>query len=232
MQSIDISTENIKSHSTTNKIKFTVGKFDYVVKLSVFKNKHNITIKCIHNEEFYCWLFMTNGILKSSDSSDSYNSSINENINNENSNFLNINICPEMLFNILTEFNNNMLDKIYQINFPQDFDSDKSNLSISLTITLPFMNNSPDIKIIILEPKNINEPKRYYLKSIRQNFITQQKNNEKFEKLSEKIEELNKELTDLQIVHNGLVKYIKDKYVRLDDLVDLVNKKDINVILQ
>ncbi len=228
MQSTDIS---------TNKIKFTVDKFNYVVKLSVLKNTHKITIKCTHNEEFYCWTFMTCEIIKSDYSSNSFyydssNSSINENINDENSNFLSINICPEMLFNILTAFKNNMLDKIYQINFPQDFDSVKSNLSILLTITLPLMNNFPDIKTIILEPKNINEEKKYSLKLMRQSFITQQKNNEKFEKLSEKIEKMGKELTELQTVHNGLVKYIKEKYVRLDDLVDFVNKRDIDVITQ
>ncbi|AKI78832.1 hypothetical protein [Acanthamoeba polyphaga mimivirus] len=216
MQSTDIS---------TNKIKFTVDKFNYVVKFSVLKNTHKITIKCTHNEEFYCWTFMTCEIIKSDYSS---NSSDNENINDENSNFLSINICPEMLFNILTAFKNNVLNKIYQINFPQDFDSNKSNLSILLTITLPLMNNFPDTKTIILEPKNINEEKKYFLKLMRQSFITQQKNNEKFEKLSGKIEKLSKELINLQMVHNGLVNYIKEKYVRLDDLVDFVNKRDID----
>ncbi|AEQ60245.1 hypothetical protein [Acanthamoeba polyphaga mimivirus] len=226
MQSIDILTENIESNSATNKIKFTVDKFNYSIKLSILKNIPKITIKCTHNEEFYCWSFATCRIIKSSNSSD------NENINNENSNFLNINICPEMLFNILTAFKNNKLDNIYQINFPQDFDSDKSNLSISLTITLPLMNYFPDSKTIILEPKNINEAKRYSLKLMRRNFITQQKNNEKIEKLSEKIEKLSEELTELQMVHNGLVKYIKEKYVKLDDLVDFVNKRDIDVTAQ
>ncbi|AVL93424.1 hypothetical protein mvi_64 [Megavirus vitis] len=196
-----IDTKISNSADIVSKIEFDNGEFNYVVE---FVNKsssdNTITIKCTHKEEFYCWSFTTSDIIKTSTL-----------LNKQDSPSLNINIKPEMLFNIFSAHKNNTLDKIYQIKFPVKFDSHESSITIELATILPMMDSYVDTKFITLYPKKIDEVERCSLKFMRLNHLIQQKN-------QENIQKINKEIEEIQVTQSAFSEYVREKYAKIDDL--------------
>lgn len=189
------------SADIVSKIEFDNGDFNYVVEfINKSSSKDTITIKCTHREEFYCWSFTTNDIIKTSNL-----------INKQDTVLLNISINPEILFNIFSDYKNNTLDKIYQIKFPVKFDSHESSITIELSTILPMMDSYIDTKFITLYPKKIDEVERCSLKFMRLNHLIEQKN-------QENIQKINKEIEEIQVTHSAFSEYVREKYAKIDDL--------------
>nr|WBF71197.1 hypothetical protein [Megavirus caiporensis] len=184
-----------------NKIEFDNGDFNYVVEFVDTNNADDtITIKCTHKEEFYCWVFTTSDIIKTSSLT-----------NKQDTGSLNISIKPKMLFKIFSAHKKNTLDKIYQIKFPVKFDSHESSLTIELTTSLPMMDSYIDTKFITLYPKKIDEVERCSLKFMRLNHLIERKN-------QENIQKINKEIEEIQVTHSAFSEYVREKYAKIDDL--------------
>ncbi|AZL89842.1 hypothetical protein QKC54_gp0065 [Megavirus baoshan] len=218
---VDIDQKQIDSkisNSTdiVSKIEFDNGEFNYVVEFITKNSSDNtITIKCTHKEEFYCWSFTTNDIIKTSSL-----------INKQDTAF-NINIKPEMLFNIFSDYKNNTLNKIYRIKFPVKFDSHESSITIELSIVLPMMDSYVDTKFITLYPKKIDEVERCSLKFMRLNHLIEQKN-------QENIQKINKEIEEIHVTQSAFSKYVREKYAKIDDLPEdsTEGEKEIEFIAQ
>ncbi|BCS82817.1 hypothetical protein QLL95_gp1306 [Cotonvirus japonicus] len=203
----------------TSKIEFINGDFNYVVEFTTKNIGFDlINIKCTHREEFYCWSFTTSDVIKTSNLLTKQN---------KDSGSLNISIKPEMLYNILSAYKNNTLDKIYQIKFPVSFDSHESTITIELTTVLPMMDSYRDVKFIVLDPKKIDEVERCSLKFMRLNHLNEQKN-------QENILKINKEMEEIRVTQDAFSEYVRTTYAKTDDLSEdpTEEEKEIEFLAQ
>ncbi|BCS83674.1 hypothetical protein QLL95_gp0449 [Cotonvirus japonicus] len=191
---------------TNTKIEFNDKNFNYIAEFSKKQIGLESTtidivhIKCTHKKEFYSWSYITDGEIKNPESSDK---------SCDESQSLNINIKPEVLFNMLRDYKNKKLDKIYTIIFPTDFKMHDAPLSIEIITEMPYL-SSKDSKIIILRPIQVNEFERCVLKFTRINELANEKNNEKILKLERKMSELQNKHKNYAIhVNNEFDKFNK-----------------------
>ncbi|QGR54244.1 hypothetical protein [Moumouvirus maliensis] len=145
-------------------------------------------IQCTHHEEFYSWSFTTDKPL--TNPCDITN---------------NIEVTPDMLFEMFKDFKNGQLSEPWIIEFPITYKTHEVPLTIKIINKLKYSKN-PNIKYIDLKPCEISETQRYNLKFERTIKLLEQKYsaettviNKKIESLEAKLEKTKKKLSELKM---------------------------------
>ncbi|AGC02256.1 hypothetical protein H012_gp195 [Acanthamoeba polyphaga moumouvirus] len=145
-------------------------------------------IQCSHDQEFYIWSFTTDKSLENP--CDKSN---------------NIEITPDMLFEMFKDFKNGELSEPWFIEFPVMYKTHDVPLTIKIINKLKYSKN-PDIKYIDLKPYEISEMERYNRKFKRTIQLLEEKYsmeavklNNKIETLETKLEKTKKKLSELKM---------------------------------
>ncbi|AQN68598.1 hypothetical protein [Saudi moumouvirus] len=145
-------------------------------------------IQCFHDQEFYIWSFTTDKSL--ANPCDGSN---------------NIEITPDMLFEMFKDFKNGELSEPWFIEFPITYKTYDVPLTIKIINKLKYSKN-PDIKYIDLKPYEISEMERCNRKFERIIQLLEQKYStqaillsKKIEKLETKLEKTKKKLSELKM---------------------------------
>ena len=179
-----------------DEFEFNNGNFNYIVKYT--KNKigsisepvSSINIVCTHIEEFYIWSYTISEHLKDTEI---------DNTESGQANFI-INYDPELLYKILLGYKNGDLDKMYAINFPDNFKTHEVSLVVEITSIPPYIGKKKITKLY-LNLNHIGEIERCERKFLRMNELGKREQDIKIQEQNKKINHL-ENLVETLIANN------------------------------
>jgi hypothetical protein len=164
---------NIITDSNLFAKELTFSKYPFNYKILYFDQE--ISIECIHQEEYFSWREIIRENITSKDVD--LNSS------------LHIPTRPSKLFRLFCEYKENRLDSIYTFKFQDNFKDPGIPITIELETKLPY-DDDIDYKVIYLQPVRIDESKRFDFKIDHARSILENKHRDSEVMLLSKITEL------------------------------------------